>query len=568
MPPKPGENNQENLNNLEDNLNNAVILDDDEEIADPNQINLEGENIENNNILPPDDDYFLQQNEEEAAVGEEEAGAGEREAAAGEGEAEAEAENLNIEAEQARNQQFDNAPEGSYLQMVGRLRQEPCKDSVVANMIAATILMQREPTAKANRNQTTVLAQKLVGQPCFNRLMQDPKTKTMLKKGNGVGLIELMAVKESERKLEIDKYKRPVEFVAQDGLVLRTAIEKIREQEQEQDAAVGAGAAGLDQKGKRYQEMMKQLEHAEALAEQGIQMSGEDCKKLIDAVKKYNDSGTKIPGGPKKAKANVEAMCLLKRFMPEEEFQAYLGGINARLKKPVQSEAFSEKRLMGQEQKASELQKKCRLQLQQHFTIENCAALVASKLTPAKNGFVDKEEYERQKAILMTNGSAFRKALQDNDVKKNVSDIVKNGATVTRIVNVVNQGAADHAGKTAQWQFNRSKAFLLGGRVNAHLAGEHLANLMALHNFVSSTGMGDKLTNKGFAERAEEVEKDPVFRRMADRYASDQQYRNYLNNKLKEDGTGACLQQEYNKVQRSMQKPGRQAAQEQQQAGI
>ena len=28
------------------------------------------------------------------------------------------------------------------------------------------------------------------------------------------------------------------------------------------------------------------------------------------------------------------------------------------------------------------------------------------------------------------------------------------------------------------------------------------------------------------------------------------------------------LQQEYNKVQRSMQKPGRQAAQEQQQAGI
>ena len=545
MPPKPGDNNQagniinEEINNQEDQHEEVL------ENVDPNQLNLNGEVIENNNILPPDDNNFLEENPrlEENAEAEEEIG-----------------DHPNMEEaqqEQALNQEIQNAPEGSYLRMVGRLRNEPFKESVVANMIAATILMQRDRQALVDRNATTVLAQKLIGQPCFDRLMEDPQAKKYLKSGNGVELIALMAVKESERKQELEKYRRPNEFVAQDGLILRTAIEKIREKEKDEEA--GAGAAGMDQKGRLYQEMMKQLEHAEKLAEQGIQMSGEDCKKLIDAVKKYNDSGTKIPGGPRKAKANVEAMCVLKRFMPEEEFRAYLAGISARQKKPLNPEAFSEKRLTGQEQKASELQKTCRLNLQQHFTVENCAALVASKLTPAKNGFLDKEEFERQKALLMANGSAFRKALQDSDVKKNVSDIVKNGGTVTRIVNTVNQGALDHAGKTAQWQFNRSKAFLLSGRVNTHLAGEHLANLMALHNFVSSSGMGDKLTNKGFAERAEEIEKDVVFQRMADRYTSDPQYRNYLNNKLKEDGTGECLAQEYGKVQRSMQKPARQA---------
>ena len=534
MPKRPGENNQPANND-------GGVLNQENQNPEENilpQQDLDGGIIENNDVLPPGAEQPAEDDDIEV---------------------------LNIEEEQkaqALNQEIANAPEGSYLQLVGVIRQQPCAEGVVANMIAATILMQRGRTAQADLNAMADLSQKMMGQPSFAMLMKDPNTKKFLKAGKGVELIELMAVKESERKRDLEKYRRPQEFVARDGLVLRTAIEKIREKEEKADAAAGAGEAAAERKGRLYQEMMKQLEYAEGLAEQGIQLSGEDSKKLIDAVKKYNDSGSKIPGGPKAAKARTEAMCVLKRFMPEDEFQAYCSGISARRKKPLDPEAFSEKRLTGEEQRVSDLQKKCREDLQRHFTVENCAALVASKITPAKNGILDAAAYEQEKAKLMANGSAFRKALQDEDVKKKVSDLVKNGVTANKIIKAVDQGALDHAGKTAQWQFNRSKAFLLSGRVNTHLAGEHLANLMALNKFINSAGMEDKLTNKGFAERAEAIENDPAFRRMADRYSSDPQYKTYLNNKLREDGTGELLAQEYGRVERSMHRQGRQAGQQ------
>ena len=97
MPPKPGENNPpENI--LEENPNQEEQIDPPVENIDPNQVNLDGENLENNNVLPPDE-----QNVAEADPQQEEAG-------------EDAGDNLNIEEErkqQALDQEIAAAPDAT-----------------------------------------------------------------------------------------------------------------------------------------------------------------------------------------------------------------------------------------------------------------------------------------------------------------------------------------------------------------------------------------------------------------------------------------------------------------------
>ena len=74
--------------------------------------------------------------------------------------------------------------------------------------------------------------------------------------------------------------------------------------------------------------MIKRLEHAQSLADSGIQLSGEHTKQLITAVKAYNDGGKAIPGGEKKAEGHLEAMTILSRYMPAKDFRNYCGRMN------------------------------------------------------------------------------------------------------------------------------------------------------------------------------------------------------------------------------------------------
>lgn len=523
---------------------------------DPAQMGLEGEQLNPPGYVPPAPPEEAPQEEDEFA------------------------ENLNINQElEARengqpaqqpninnrvpnpNYHEEEAPQGSYIQHFMGLKQAVYNDKNVADMIATAILMQRDPRERFNKEAVDELAAKILNQPAFERLMSDPKAKQLKENGNGVGLIEMLAAKENERKAEQDQYIRPEEFAYEDSLFLREAIDKL----QKKEGTPGAGAAGKSRKNKRFREMIKQLEHAESLTEKGIQLSGDDTKKLIDAVKKYNDGGSAVPGGTKRAAGATEAMCILKRYMPAGEYKMYCDRINARLKKKIDPESFSEKRLYEQELSVSEMKKQCRQNLQKEFTLENCAALVACATTKPKNGLIDAEEYEKQKARLLEDGSAFKKALMDKDVQKKIFDMADQGEKANKIIGEISSSAMGLAGKSSQWYFNRSRGALLNGRVNTYFAGEHLANIMALHQFSLTAEMGDKVTSQSFAERAEVIRQDPVFKRMADRYALDPEYRRHINGKLREDGTGASLTEEYGRVQRSMHRRKAQPEQQEQQ---
>ncbi len=444
------------------------------------------------------------------------------------------------------------APANSYLHYVGELKKAGFESDTVSRMIACAILMQRDPRENCNKDAVQELAEKFEKQPAFSELMEDPKTEELLSAGNGLELIELLADKENERRAGLDKYARPEEYTYEDSLFLAAAKEQLQEAE-----GITPGAKGKDRKDRLFTEMMKQVEAAEQLTYKGKQLSGEETKKLIDAVKKYSDGG-----GGLKAAGKTQAMCILKRYMPADEFKSYCDRINTRRKHKIDPEDFSERRLYGQELSVTEMKKKCRLELQKEFTLENCAALAACSMAVPRHGVIDAEEYEKQKALLLEKGSAFRKAMQNEDVQKKVAEMVENGGKANQIIGEINQEAMDRLGKSAQWHFNRSRNALLNTRLNTYFSGEHLSNIMALNQLSLSAGMSDKLTNKSFAERAEAIRSDPVFKRMADRYASDPEYRRHLNGKLREDGTGECLAEEYGRVQRSMKRRPAEAAQE------
>ena len=444
-------------------------------------------------------------------------------------------------------------PGGTYQHYFGELRKAEFSEDTIAHMLACAVMMQRDPRARVNRQATEEFAGKVREQPAFALLMADPKAKELKTSGNGVALIELLATKENERKAEMNKYIRPEEYTYEDSLFL-TAVREQLEYAENGGTTPGGKKSGKKRGSAQYRAMMKQVRHAEELTNKGIQLSGDETRKLISAVKKYNNGGTDVPGGTKKAPGAVEAMCILKRYMPVDEYLAYCNEINARRKKKIDPEAFTEQRLYGQAVPVTEQKNQSMNELKNSFSVENCAALVACATTAPKNGLIDAEEYERQKAKLMESGSAFRKAMQSEEMRNKVTALLQNGGKANQIIKTISDSAMEGLGKSAQWRFNRSRNALLGGTLNTYFAGEHLANILALHQFSLSASMSDKMTGKSFAERAQVIQSDPVFKRMADRYSSDPEYRRHINDKLRQDGTGQSISEEYGRVQRSMKR--------------
>ena len=437
----------------------------------------------------------------------------------------------------------------------------PVTADMAANMMAATILMQSRPDGELKTGELSAMADKIQAQPAFRQMMKDPAAEKLVRQGEYIGLVRKMAEKEVDRKSRYDIYKRPDELVQSDAAFLKTASEALSRKRPGAgtDSQAGAGGAMLEKQSARYQEMMKQVAHAQQLAERGIQLSGEDTKALIDAVKKYNDAGTKMPGGPgrKTREAFTESMCLLKHYMPEDEFSAYVQEMNQNKRMKEDPSSFTPALLNGELVRKEDLRREFKTRLQQDSSMENAASLVALELASAKGGLVTMADVNTQKEKLLAPGSAFRKAMQDEGVKQTITDLASQGEA-GKVYGAINKGARRAEGRAAQWQLNRSKAILAGsGQIDQKTASKHLANIMALSELPGKAKMTDDLTGKGFAMRASEIEKDPSFQRMAARYAADPGYRNHVNSRLTADSRGQSVGAELGKVPSPGRRPAR-----------
>lgn len=427
--------------------------------------------------------------------------------------------------------------------------------SRAAALMATAMLMQGKPNQRVDREQFYALSKKLQEQPAFRRMMRGGKATALLRSGNGSGLIRLMADTETARQKSYERYVRPGEFAKEDANVLKSAMEGLKKHAPAEGAAA-AGSPELEQQGKLYREMMKRLEHAQSLAENGIQLSGEHTKQLITAVKNYNDGGKAVAGGEKRAEGQLEAMTLLSRYMPAKDFQDYCrqmndarGLTNRRQEGYADPEAFPAERLTEGAKMAKELYAESQLRLMNAFSLEGCAEAVAiRKLSGGNpNRVIRQEDLDKEVKALCTPGSAFIRAMQDDKAREEYMRLAVAGGPEELGTDLL-AAAREHSAKAAQWQVNHSIRELTSGPVNEYVAAENLANILAARELVLSGDVGEPITNGAFRERAERLKANPAFQQLAARYSEDPTFRRRMNGALTRNNGAETLQKVYDQL--------------------
>ena len=451
--------------------------------------------------------------------------------------------------------------EETYKQYLERLQDADLNEYTPASKAAAmmtTVMLMQHGNQKTpiDKQSFTTAKKALLNSPVFKQMMRSPKGVELLQSNNTVGLFQLLGNLTTKRQQELDrKYKRPEDkqLVAKDAELLKASIDSLKKSA---GAAATTGSPEIELRGRLYKEMMKQLEHAQSLAEKGIQLSGEQTKALITSVKAYNDGGKKDvkPGGEKQAEGFAESMTLLKNYMPAQDFNRYCRQINtsrgvqtAANPDYVAPQSFEPQRVTGGARPAKELIAENRERLRVAFGTDAAAETLAirqlSKGDP--NKLITTEELEQQTAKINQPGTAFMRAMTDPRSREELQQLAEWGET---------DKLADDLGKeileearwrvvaAAQGEINRSIRRLTGDTpLNRHFTEQYLANILAAEELAMNAKGDEIINNASFRERAEAVQKDPAFQRLADRYINDPAFRATTNKGLQRDRSALSL---------------------------
>ena len=443
-------------------------------------------------------------------------------------------------------------PEGlTYREYIDQLSQEEdLGEEEVAALIAATKLLSeaKNPLARVDVKKLNKQARMIQNNPSFEKMMEDPQTVEDAKERKGTELAQKLGQLEEQRRAEIlARYKRPLEVRKEDEIFLQGAIDAL----EVMPTKGGKTLAKREKKNKAFKKMLAALKEAKADAAMGTGLSPEEAKKLTDAVREYNDAGGEIPGGPKKSKAFNEAMCILNRFAPKEEFVQYCEDINQEHPNlNIDPATFTPARMRGEVTTARDLRdtfiKSINLKKPKAEDYAKLAALY-SLSRGDDNAMISGAEVEQESQELLAPGSAFRRLMKDEETREVIDGLLKRKNWDQVSAKIMAESTA-HALKTAQRHLNRSVDALTRNRNVRYFDDEHLANILAINATSRNANPKQKINNLGFQERADRIRKDPAFRRLADRYASDPRFRERVNNDLKNDRTGGMLALEYQRI--------------------
>lgn len=461
----------------------------------------------------------------------------------------------------------------TYNQYRERLEDATLDDYTPASKAAAlmtTVMLMQHGNKNARINKQSFLTAKnaLTRSPVFKQMMKSPEGLEMIRRNDTDGLFKLLGDMTTKQQQELDrKYKRPddKEVVAKDAELLKKSIESLKNSA---GAVAGVGSPEQERRGELYTEMMKQLEAAQSKAEKGIQLSGEQTKALINAVKAYNDGGKRDvkPGGDRMAEGFTESMTLLKNYMPAAQFNRYCRRLNMShgVQTPsnpdyIAPEAFEPQRITGGARPAKELIAENRERMRVAFGTEAAAeALAIRQLSRGNpNKLIRPEELERQTAKINQPGTAFMRAMQDPRSREELQMLAEWDQADT---------VADELGKeileesrwrvvaAAQGEINRSVRRLTGDApLNRHFTTQYLANILAAEQLAVNAKGDETITNASFRERAEEMQKDPAFQRLAERYINNTAFRESINKGLLADRSALNLANAYKLEQQPLQ---------------
>ncbi len=440
--------------------------------------------------------------------------------------------------------------------------------SKAAAMMTTVMMMQRGNGKKTvNRKQYWATRKKLMAQPAFKTMIRDSRAQKALQEGNTDQLFTLLNKFEERRQDSLRRrYGRPKDkdTVKKDAETLGDAISGLREKAG--GAAAAAGSPEAERRGKAYVEMMRRLEHAQSLAEQGIQLNAEQTKALITSVKAYNNGGKRSvpPGGETRAPGFTESMVLLQNYMSERDFRGYCRQMNLARgirdpKNPEYAapESFKPERLTGAVP-ARELAAKARRDMQQDFTATTASeALAVHQLSGGNpNSLLRPEEVKQQAEKLRGSSPAFQRVLQQKGTWEELNHLATMGEA-DEVTNGLNKAieaeereiraeSKRSVVRSAQGQINRSILRLTGDTpLNRFHTEQYLANILASEKLAMSAAGDEKITNGAFRERAEELQKDPAFRRLAHRYMNDPRFRARMNEGLQRDRSALTLADAY-----------------------
>ena len=174
----------------------------------------------------------------------------------------------------------------TWKQYIDRLRKQPTLGaSQMAGIMAATVLMGKEPNAPARGNMMDALSERLTKQPSFRQLARDPETLRLARAGKGAEMIVRMGEKKRQREEQNRRYQRNSSQVREDAAVFGAAMKSMK------DSFAQGSPAQKERENARFLEMIKRVDHARSLAEQGIPLDGKTARELAQLTAHYYERG-------------------------------------------------------------------------------------------------------------------------------------------------------------------------------------------------------------------------------------------------------------------------------------
>lgn len=448
----------------------------------------------------------------------------------------------------------------------------------VAGMIATSMLIK---DGGANRpvepDKLKALTEKISAQPAFNNLLKRNDVKLLVANGAGSELCMRLADEEKEYEKACAPYARSKDFDER-----KADFDFSVECQKKIGKIVAAGSVGKDEKeaqqnaermNQSYAKTMWALSHTQQPSRKDMEHgfpSAEECRSLVWETCKRINGPDGVPGGGNLGEEEFELnMCLLGRYMPKKDFEDYCKELNkhrTREQGKLKPEDFDLARIQGRKERATEFNRRCGQRLEEHWKqnrqidVDALAEAVAIRQLSHANGssVLQGWEIEAQKKKLLAKGTAFQRAMQDiakkPEQQEKIMGQLKEPGNIENLVVETRTQMRDHALRSAQYRVNRSVRALADGPSNSFLNTEHLADIIAAREFAAKFRVGtEPLSNGGFYERSLQIQSDPAFKRLAERYNTDPKYREEIKEALKKDKTAGGLEREYLKSQSELQ---------------
>lgn len=459
----------------------------------------------------------------------------------------------------------------------------------VAGMIATSMLIK---SGGGNRpvepEKLKALTEKISAQPSFNNLLKRNDVKLLVANGAGSELCVKLAEEEEEYQKACEPYARSKDYDDR-----KADFEFTTEYQKQLGQLIASGGArkGPEEKQEDYEARVNQeyakttwvLSHTQKPSkkdpEQGSP-TAEECRSLVWEARKRINGPEDVPGGANLSEEEFTLnMCLLNRYMPRKEFADYCKAINknrTREQGQINPEDFDMSRLLRRKERAADFNRRSAQRLDEQWKqnhkvdAEALAELLAVRQLSHANGnnVLQGWQVEAEKKKLLAKGTAFQRMMQDIEKKpeqqEKLMEKLKEGADVEELAIEARTQMRDHALRSAQYRVNRSIRALADGPSNTFLDTEHLADILAAREFAAKFRTGtEPLSNGGFYERSLQIQNDPAFQRIAERYKNDPKYREELKNSLKNDETAGKLERDYMEIQLDLRE--RQAEREEKQ---